>query len=315
MTALYDERKLQRQLHRLLSLAHELTWENEQLRQKEQVLVLMLADQGDSLYRLSCVAVAAGAAEPHADSSALLAAAETDLVTFDLLQHAGHAASCLTNQSDSSTAAAVNTQRLRASVSPEAVLEVQHASTKQLAVQLRQLTQRLALCRVACAAPWSGFQTEDSLKAAVEQYGQFCMLLHMGAQQQLMELCLLNLDTLQPESPPDGLWAHVGAQVALSPAQVEALVLNGLESVPGRLVSRTQQVEALLQQLLIYTKQLREVARHVTFHWVNTLDTHQMTRSITCSYPYLVQPVLVIEALWRQQQQVGVAAADAESTC
>lgn len=37
MTALYDERKLQRQLHRLLSLAHELTWENEQLRQKEQV--------------------------------------------------------------------------------------------------------------------------------------------------------------------------------------------------------------------------------------------------------------------------------------
>lgn len=26
----------------------------------------------------------------------------------------------------------------------------------------------------------------------------------MGAQQQLMELCLLNLDTLQPESPPDG---------------------------------------------------------------------------------------------------------------
>lgn len=142
-----------------------------------QVMVLMLADQGDSLYRLSCVAVAAGAAEPHADSSALLAAAETDLVTFDLLQHAGHAASCLTNQSDSSTAAAVNTQRLRASVSPEAVLEVQHASTKQLAVQLRQLTQRLALCRVACAAPWSGIQTEDSLKAAVEQYGQFCMLL------------------------------------------------------------------------------------------------------------------------------------------
>lgn len=412
MTALYDERKLQRQLHRLLSLAHELTWENEQLRQKEQVMVSMLADQGDSLYRLSCVAVAAGAAEPHADSSALLAAAETDLVTFDLLQHAGHAASCLTNQSDSSTAAAVNTQRLRASVSPEAVLEVQHASTKQLAVQLRQLTQRLALCRVACAAPWSGIQTEDSLKAAVEQYGQFCMLLHMGAQQQLMELCCLNLDTLQPESPPDGLWAHVGAQVALSPAQVEALsisfnlyqearrplvakaqktvqhlqqlqghaeavsgsaqlnaaaanavltatavhlltpdaaagdspkahdaaaaaapaphaanaavpcssisygsVLNGLESVPGRLVSRTQQVEALLQQLLSYTKQLREVARHVTFHWVNTLDTHQMARSITCSYPYLVQPVLVIEALWRQQQQVGVAAADAESTC
>ncbi|WIA32824.1 hypothetical protein OEZ86_006004 [Tetradesmus obliquus] len=208
MTALYDERTLQRQLHRLLSLAHELTWENEQLRQKEQVMVSMLADQGDSLYRLSY-----------------------------------------------------------------------------------------------------------SLKAAVEQYGQFCMLLHMGAQQQLMELCCLNLDTLQPESPPDGLWAHVGAQVALSPAQVEALVLNGLESVPGRLVSRTQQVEALLQQLLSYTKQLREVARHVTFHWVNTLDTHQMARSITCSYPYLVQPVLVIEALWRQQQQVGVAAADAESTC
>ena len=26
----------------------------------------------------------------------------------------------------------------------------------------------------------------------------------MGAQQQLMELCCLNLDTLQPESPPDG---------------------------------------------------------------------------------------------------------------
>jgi hypothetical protein len=62
-------------------------------------------------------------------------------------------------------------------------------------------------------------------------------------------------------------------------------LLNGLESVAGRLVTRTEQVDALLQQLLSYTKQLREVARHVTFHWVNTLDTQQMARAITSSYP------------------------------
>jgi hypothetical protein len=62
-------------------------------------------------------------------------------------------------------------------------------------------------------------------------------------------------------------------------------VLNGLESIAGRLVSRTEQVDALLQQLLSYTKQLREVARHVTFHWVNTIDNHQMARAVTSSYP------------------------------
>jgi hypothetical protein len=62
-------------------------------------------------------------------------------------------------------------------------------------------------------------------------------------------------------------------------------VLNGLESVAGRLVSRAEQVDALLQLLLCNTKQLREVARHVTFHWVNTIDNHQMARAITSSYP------------------------------
>jgi hypothetical protein len=142
-----------------------------------QVMVSLLSDQVDSLYRLSCVAVAAGAAESSAHSGALLAAVETDLVTFDLLQHAGHAAACLTNEPNSSTAAAVNTQRLRASVTPESVLEVQQASTKELAVELQQLTQRLALLRVAEAAPRSGVDMADSLEAAVEQYGQFCMLL------------------------------------------------------------------------------------------------------------------------------------------
>jgi hypothetical protein len=140
-------------------------------------MVSLLSDQVDSLYRLGCVAVAAGAAEPSGNSGALLAAAETDLVTFDLLQHAGHAASCLPNKASSSTAAAVNTQRLRASVAPEAVLEVQQASTKELAVKLQQLTRRLALLRVAGDVPRSGVCMTDSLEAAVEEYGQFCMLL------------------------------------------------------------------------------------------------------------------------------------------
>jgi hypothetical protein len=140
-------------------------------------MVSLLSDQVDSLYRLGCVAAAAGAAEPSAHSGALLAAAETDLVTFDLLQHAGHAASCLPDKASSSTAAAVNTQRLRASVAPEAVLEVQQASTKELAVKLKQLTRRLALLRVAEAVPRPGVVMTNSLEAAVEEYGQFCMLL------------------------------------------------------------------------------------------------------------------------------------------
>jgi hypothetical protein len=37
MDSAFEERKLQRQLHRLATLARELAWENEQLRQKEQV--------------------------------------------------------------------------------------------------------------------------------------------------------------------------------------------------------------------------------------------------------------------------------------
>jgi hypothetical protein len=154
-----------------------------------QVMVSLLSDQVDSLYRLSCVAVAAGAAEPSAHSGALLAAAETDLVTFDLLQHAGHAATCLPNEASSSTAVAVNTQRLRAAVSPEAVLEVQQASTKELAVKLQQLTQRLALLRVAEDQPRPGVDLTDTLEAAVEQYGQFCMLLVSACQTHYGKAC------------------------------------------------------------------------------------------------------------------------------
>jgi hypothetical protein len=37
MNSALEERKLQLQLHRLLLLADDLAWENEQLRQKEKV--------------------------------------------------------------------------------------------------------------------------------------------------------------------------------------------------------------------------------------------------------------------------------------
>jgi hypothetical protein len=56
-----------------------------------------------------------------------------------------------------------------------------------------------ALLYVATAAAAAG-----TLEDCVMEYGKLCMRIHMGKNQQSVELSSINLETLQREQPPPG---------------------------------------------------------------------------------------------------------------
>lgn len=62
----------------------------------------------------------------------------------------------LAEPEDSGESAVVTTQRLRAAVAPETVLQAQATPVEQLVIQLRELTQRMALLRMSNQAAGTG---------------------------------------------------------------------------------------------------------------------------------------------------------------
>uniref|UniRef100_A0A383VPD7 Uncharacterized protein n=1 Tax=Tetradesmus obliquus TaxID=3088 RepID=A0A383VPD7_TETOB len=164
---------------------------------------------------------------------------------------------------DGGEGAVVTTQRLRAAVAPETVLQVSSAPLEQIVVELREITKRMALLRLAgsgaaaAAAAGEGSAVSGTLEDCVMEYGKLCMRVHMGKNQQSVQLSSINLETMCREQPPPGFWASIAEciQPSLTMEQVERLAFGFQVYLEKRapLVSKSQEIVSQLQRRLGYS--------------------------------------------------------------
>lgn len=89
------------------------------------------------------------------------------------------------------------------------------------------------------------------------EYGKLCMRVHMGKNQQSVQLSSINLETMCREQPPPGFWASIAEciQPSLTTEQVERLAFGFQVYLEKRapLVSKSQEIVSQLQRRLGYS--------------------------------------------------------------
>uniref|UniRef100_A0A383WBH0 Uncharacterized protein n=1 Tax=Tetradesmus obliquus TaxID=3088 RepID=A0A383WBH0_TETOB len=170
-----------RQLRQLLG-------QNQALRQREQVLMEAVQEQGDNLHY---VALAAFQQEEAAqlecccdlqegpcccgagDMAAITASLLGDLQVYQLMQLVGGSAAA------AGAAEPNTTQWMRSAITPERVSDIRSASAEDIAGQLRELTMRLS--HLLTLDPRKAALMGSSLEDEVFKYGEMGMLLHVAA--------------------------------------------------------------------------------------------------------------------------------------
>jgi hypothetical protein len=75
----------------------------------------------------------------------------------------------------------------------------------------------------------------------------------------------------------------------------------GWPAAPGDMLANMEQADVLLQQLSRQVRSLREASRCLIFQFCNVLDPLQLALSGIHAWPYIVQPLPVLEVLVRQE--------------
>uniref|UniRef100_A0A383W9Q3 Uncharacterized protein n=1 Tax=Tetradesmus obliquus TaxID=3088 RepID=A0A383W9Q3_TETOB len=237
-----------RQLRQLLG-------QNQALRQREQVLMEAVQEQGDNLHY---VALAAFQQEEAAqlecccdlqegpcccgagDMAAITASLLGDLQVYQLMQLVGGSAAA------AGAAEPNTTQWMRSAITPERVSDIRSASAEDIAGQLRELTMRLS--HLLTLDPRKAALMGSSLEDEVFKYGEMGMLLHVAADRSNLELGVLNLETLERQEPPPGFWEDVLEGIQLRPDQ-EATLCLGFQQYVTKSTPLIQQMQDLVKRM------------------------------------------------------------------
>ncbi|WIA31172.1 hypothetical protein OEZ86_001179 [Tetradesmus obliquus] len=237
-----------RQLRQLLG-------QNQALRQREQVLMEAVQEQGDNLHY---VALAAFQQEEAAqlecccdlqegpcccgagDMAAITASLLGDLQVYQLMQLVGGSAAA------AGAAEPNTTQWMRSAITPERVSDIRSASAEDIAGQLRELTMRLS--HLLTLDPRKAALMGSSLEDEVFKYGEMGMLLHVAADRSNLELGVLNLETLVRQEPPPGFWEDVLEGIQLRPDQ-EATLCLGFQQYVTKSTPLIQQMQDLVKRM------------------------------------------------------------------
>ncbi|WIA40789.1 hypothetical protein OEZ86_004467 [Tetradesmus obliquus] len=193
-------------------------------------MISLLAEQVDYLHNLgtitllsACDGSSSSSAAADKQTAAVVAALAADVEAYQLLQQ-------LQQVQPPSNASSCHT----AAPTPTAAAHAQHPISSSGS-------------GAAAAAAGEGSAVSGTLEDCVMEYGKLCMRVHMGKNQQSVQLSSINLETMCREQPPPGFWASIAEciQPSLTTEQVERLAFGFQVYLEKRapLVSKSQEIQ------------------------------------------------------------------------
>lgn len=264
---------LQEQVALLSAKLQALRQSNDALRAKEEVQMQLLHNYDGALQQLGAMTLETPATEETA--SVLATAVVMDVQAQELLQKlrgagprcsspvcsailsrlpssgdsraTGHStdSGVLATPSPEDLQAQSRTQQLWASVTSEAIKEMHSITTTELAERCKSCIMRVALVK-HCSCNHTGLT--DTLYSAVNALERLVILSTLAAARQLLEVQMLNLETMQPAPASDKLWDAVIRQAQLT-AEQRQLIMLAFECYRGQRAPLVQQQEQLVQEL------------------------------------------------------------------